>query len=184
MHHMTKKSLLAKYAPLAKAGASAIEVKNAITEAEKDLPLVDVDEIALEIFDQEERDEQAAEATKIVEPEASKDVALPAATLPDPGKLDMTRGKKRYDIWRGQWHPRATITGPDGREIVLRWEFIPEGKAVKTGVPMEPDKVTIFNESKRLRVGRTFTEQMIETGSTEKVFDILPNPYEVREIHS
>ena len=183
MHHMTKKSLLAKYAALAKAGASPIEVKNAITEAEKDLQPADVDEIVLEIFDQEEKDEQVEETAKTSQPEPEK--ALPAAAaLQDPGKPDMTRGKKRYDIFRGQWHPRATITGPDGRDVVLKWEFMPEGKAVKTGVPMEPEKARIFNESKCLRIARTFTEQMIEVGSTEKVFDVLPNPYEVREIHS
>lgn len=183
---MTKKSLLAKYAPLEKAGASAIEVKNAITEAEKELTLEEVDDLVLTLFEDGEKEEQAnAAATpeKTAQPGATTETP-PVATSVDPGKLDMTRGKKRYDIRRGQWHPRATITGPDGREIVLRWEFVPEGKAVKTGVPMEPDKAVVFNESKRLRVGRTFTEQMIEVGSTEKIMDILPNPYEVREIHS
>jgi len=169
MHHMTKKSLLAKYQPLADAGASAVEVKNAITEAEKDLSLDQVDEIVFSIFDdlQEDRAKQPNTET---------------APAEEPSTHPMLKGKKLYDIFRGQWHPLESVTGFDGKDVVVLWEFRPEGKALKTGVPIEPAKADEFNHGKRIRAVKVFTEQMIPVGSTAKVYDELPDPTARRKI--
>lgn len=171
---MTKKSLLAKYGALAKQGASAIEVKNAITETEKELKLEEVDEIVFEIFD---------DPTNDPEPEP-----IPAAAPQPAAVTTIVNGKKnvpkkKYDIWKGQWHARQMVKNFDGKDMVIKWEFIKEGKPVKTGVPMEEDKAELFNSSRRIQLGNTAIEQMIESGSTAPVFHILQNPFAVREIN-
>jgi hypothetical protein len=176
MHHMTKKSLVAKYAAIAKAGGSAVEVKNAITETEKELTPDEVDDIVLSIFDDVEEEEQ--------QPAATGPAAASTDLPPVDGKKDFSAGKKRYNILRGKWWPTKSVPGLNGNELVVEWEFRPEGKPMKTGVPMEPGKADVFNASKRLRAGRVFTEQMVEVGYTGKILDILPNPFAVREINS
>lgn len=167
---MTKKSLLNKAAELAKQGASAVEVKNALTQAEPTALVEEIDEIVLSTFDDPAND---PEPPKVEEPAAAS-IAPPA-----PSKCVF---KNKYDIWKGKWHPRKAVRGFDGNDLVIEWEFVAEGKPTKTGVPMEPDKAEIFNSVRRIRQGNTFTEQMILVGSTDKIFDRLPNPYEIREI--
>lgn len=169
---MTKKSLLAKYKPLITAGASAIEVKNAVTEAEKELSTGEVDDIVLALFD--EVDDTAAPVG-------------PAEKLPahdGTAQHPSIKGKKNYNIFRGNWHPRKTVRGFDGKDIVIRWEFVPVGNAMKTGVPMEPEKVEVFNAGKRLRAGRVFTEQMVEVGYTGQILDEVDNPFQIRDVVS
>ena len=167
---MTKKALLTKYGTLAKDGASAIEVKNAITQAEKDLTPEDVDEIVLTVFEDPANDPEPAIPEE--QPAPAPSVQSSAA-----GVL-----KKKYDIYRGQWHATKAVTGLDGKEVVVEWEFRKEGKPLKTGVPMEPEKAEYFNAGKRLRIGKCYTEQIIEVGYTGKVLDKLPNPFQVRDI--
>ncbi len=178
MHHMTKKSLITKYEKVASAGGTAIEVKNAITQGEPGLSLEEVDELVLAIFDNEEKAEDQSGTTQ---PGATTHPA-PVAAAPISDKPDFTKGKKRYDILRGKWHARKYVTGFDGKDLVVLWEFEQEGKPMKTGVPMEPEKAEQFNVTKRLRAGNVFTEQMREVGSTEKMFDHVDNPYTVKEI--
>lgn len=161
---MTKKSLVVKYTAIAKAGGSAIEVKNAITQTEEGLTPEDVDDIVLTVFDEVGEGEEKA----------------PTNTA----AISAVPGKKLYNILRGQWVAKRFVTGFDGKDTVIEWEFLPEGKAMKTGVPMEPDKAEIFNACKRIRAGRVFTEQMVEVGYTGKILDKLPNPFAVREIQS
>lgn len=178
MHHMTKKSLQAKYRPAIEGGASPIEVKNAITLAETSLTLEEVDELVLSLCDEqnEKENEQDQDPPNLQPPASTQSL--------DAGDIHpMLKGKKKYDIWRGKWHPRKAVSGLDGQDVVIEWEFMKEGKAMKTGVPMEPDKVEIFNKGKYLRAGNTFTEQMIEVGYEGRVMDILPNPFTPREIN-
>lgn len=170
MHNMTKKSLLTKYGALAKEGATAVEIKNAITQAKPELSIEEVDEVVLEIFDDPSND-----------PEEPKEEAAAPAAAPIPTKSTGII-KKKYDIWKGKWVARKVITGPDGKDMVLEWEFMREGKAKRTGVPMEPEKADIFNHGKRLRLGNTLTEQMIESGYAGRILDTLPNPYQIREV--
>lgn len=175
---MTKKSLIAKYYKIAKAGGTASEVKNAVTSGEPGLTLEEVDEIVLAIFDEEaEKDQQP-------EPAAPPKPVDPPPTAAPSDKPDFTKGKKRYDILRGKWHARKKVTGFDGKDLVVEWEFMPEGNPMKTGVPMEPARAEEFNVTKRVRAGNIFTEQMREVGSTERMLDKIPNPYTVQEINS
>jgi len=96
-------------------------------------------------------------------------------------KAEVIRDK--YDIIWGQWIPRQQIGIPGtDNKMVLKWEFQPEGKPRKTGVPMDADQVKTFNDARKLRAVKAFTEQMVPTGSTEPIFDTLPNPYEVQEL--
>lgn len=167
---MTKKSLQNKGAELAKQGAFAVEVKNALTQAEPTADLSEIDEIVLSIFDDPANDP---------EPPKAEDHTPDPTIKPQPSKGVF---KNKYDILKGKWHPRKAVRGFDGNDLVIEWEFVAEGKPTKTGVPMEPDKAEIFNSVRRIRQGNTFIEQMILVGSTEKILDKISNPYEVREI--
>jgi hypothetical protein len=178
MHHMTKKSLQARFRSAIEGGASPIEVKNAITQAEPTLTPEEVDEIVLSLCDEQTAKEDAGDQTPADHQPAASTQA------PDAGEIHpMLKGKKKYDIWRGKWHPRKAVTGLDGQDVVIEWEFMKDGKAVKTGVPMEPEKAELFNVGKHLRAGNTFTEQMIEVGYAGRIMDILPNPFTPREIN-
>lgn len=161
LNHLKKKSLVAKYANLVEKEVSPVEATNVITAAETDLPAEHVNELVEALYGLDPAPERK---TGSVQEEDDDDA--PASV----------KGKKFYDIFRGQWHARETMPGFDGREVVVKWEFLSEGKATRTGVPMEPRKAQEFNEGKRLRTARTFTEQMIEVGSTEPIFDELPDP--------
>jgi len=175
MHHMTKKSLMAKYEPMMSGGATAVEIKNAImqNEADKALTMEEVDEIVLELFEQE--NPQGAEQKA---PAAGNDQKSEVAAPVTP------KGKKRYDIYQGQWWPVGVVTGHDGKDHVVEWEFRPEGKPKMTNVPCEPKRAEEFNAGKRLRAAKTPTEQMIEVGTVNKIIiDKLPNPNEVRRIN-
>jgi len=158
---LKKKSLLTKYHHLVEAEASPAEASNVIAEAEKDLPADHVTELV--------------EALYGLDPAPTRMPDTPAAEEKDEVPASI-KGKKFYDIFRGQWHAVESVKGFDGRDHVVLWEFRPEGKAIRTGVPMEPSKAKEFNDGKRLRTGRTFTEQMIEVGSTDPIYDELPDP--------
>ena len=177
MHHMTKKSLLAKYEPMVAEGKAAVEIKNAIVqnEADKALTMEEVDEIVLALFDEAAAKENAPEEARAAE--LSKETTAEIPNTP--------KGKKLYDIYQGQWWPTATVTGYDGKDHVIEWEFRAEGKPKMTNVPCEPNRAQEFNEGKRLRAAKTPTEQMIPVGQEIKtVIDKLPNPNDVRRINS
>jgi hypothetical protein len=174
MHHMTKKSLIAEYGKLSQQGASMVEVKNALTEARKELTPEEVDEIVLEIFNDPEHDPVADTQSQLAP--ASNTIRQ------DPDKPHHAAGKKRYDIYRGKWTPKKVTQGFDGKDFVLVWRFVPEGKPTKTGVPMEPEKAELFNASRRIRAGNTITEQLIEVGFEGDILDTLPNPFAVRDV--
>jgi hypothetical protein len=179
MHHMTKKSLLAKAAELAKAGASAVEVKNALTQAEPAIPITEIDEIVLATFDDPFNDPEPPKPGD-QEPAAAAEVRPIVDGAIINGKKSVY--KKKYDIMKGKWHARKAVRGLDGNDLVIEWEFVAEGKPTKTGVPMEPDKAEIFNSVRRIQQGNTFVEQLVEVGSTAKILHKIPNPFEVREI--
>ena len=170
---MTKKSLIAEYGKLSQQGASMVEVKNALTEAKKDLTPEEIDEIVLAIFDDPEHDPL----------EQKEPIAAPSNIIQqNPDKPHHAVGKKHYNIVKGKWHPKRTVTGLDGKEKVIQWKFVPEGKPVKTGVPMEENKAEIFNASRRLEAGNIITEQLVEVGFEGDILHTLPNPFEVREV--
>lgn len=166
MHHMTKKKLVAEFLPKAQAGATAVEIKNSITQANPDLLLEEVDEIVFAVFEEPEKEQPKKETPVNDDPNSS------------------IRGKKLYDIFRGSWYPVEVVTGFDGKDLVVKWEFRKIGKAIKTGIPCEPAKADFFNQGKYLRVGKVETEQMFEQGSEEARFDTLPNPNERRKVNA
>jgi hypothetical protein len=175
MHHMTKKSLLAKYEPMMAAGKSAVEIKNAIVESEQDkeLTMEEVDEIVFELFAEDTVQPQSPKPpiTNINEASNTEGPAVP-------------KGKKLYDIYAGQWWATKVVTGYDGKDHVIEWEFRPEGKPRMTNVPCEPHRAEEFNAGKRLRAAKTPTEQMIDAGAENKIIiDRLPNPNEARAIN-
>lgn len=172
MHHMTKKSLLAKYEPMVAEGKSAIEIKNAIVqnEADKILTAEEVDEIVLDLFD--------------TLPGAVQETPLSVVPQETAQTPTLPKGKKLYDIYHGQWWPTEAVTGFDGKDHVITWEFRPEGKPKMTNVPCEPHRAEEFNVGKRLRAGKVPTEQMIPVDAVDKiVIDKLPNPNEARRIN-
>ena len=177
MHHMTKKSLLAKYEPMVAENKSAIEIKNAIVqnEADKALTMEDVDEIVLSLFEEPTAEENAQEQLKTI------DMMAPASVAEN---TNIPKGKKLYDIYQGQWWPTEVVTGYDGKDHVIEWEFRAEGKPKMTNVPCEPHRAKDFNEGKRLRAAKTPTEQMIPVDQEIKtVIDKLPNPNVGRKIN-
>jgi hypothetical protein len=202
MHHMTKKSLMAKYAPMVAEGKSPIEIKNAIVENEADKALTaeEVDEVVLSLFDEAAAKENVAAEQQPQQP-AVQNQQVSAATKETPAivgeepKRDLAidssgnttlvpKGKKLYDIYQGQWWPTEIVTGYDGKDHVIEWEFRPEGKPKMTNVPCEPNRADEFNLGKRLRAGKTPTEQMIEVGAfNKKIIDKLPNPNVGRRIN-
>lgn len=181
MNHLKKKSLLGKYIPVAKAGASPVEVKNAITEEQPGISMEDVDKVVLEVFASLEDPETEKEKVP-----AKETPPAAAAAVDEVPHHPMTVGKARYDIWYGQWHPTGSVTNPmDGKTIVLNWEFRPEGKPRVTSIPCEPRRAEEFNAGKRLRVARVFTEQMIPCDQEDKrMYDKIDNPFEVKTINS
>ncbi len=166
---MTKKSLLAKYQPLVDAEVSPVEAKNNITEAEKDLMPEQVDELIEALYDIEPAPTRKAELT----PDKEEEHGNP-----------MLKGKRFYNILRGKWIPLEAITGPDGKEIVVLWEFEKEGKPTRTGVPMEPDRAKAFNNARQLRSVNTYTEQMVLVGDESPIYDELPDPNKRRRLNS
>jgi hypothetical protein len=179
MHHLTKKSLLKKYAVMVDDGKSAVEIKNAITEHEKDkaLTMDEVDEIVLALFE-----EPKETPTVPVEQTTSTTEQAPTAIAATP---KLPNGKKHYDIYHGQWWPVEVVTGFDGKDHVVEWEFRPEGKPKVTNVVCEPNRADEFNAGKRLRAAKVPTEQMIPVDAVDKkVIDKLPNPNEARRINS
>lgn len=179
-------------------GKSAVEIKNAITENEIDkaLTVEDIDEIVLALFDEAEKadaapaEQQTSAAVSEPAPQTSGiTVGVQNAkgniiniTSEDP---KVPKGKLLYDIYQGQWWATATVTGYDGKDHVIEWEFRPDGKPKMTNVPCEPARAEDFNAGKRLRAAKVPTEQMIPVEAIEKkVIDKLPNPNEVRRINS
>lgn len=155
-----KKELVEKYHGLS---TDKNELTQLIASDELDLSPEEIDELVAELL-------KPADAPPVTSP------VTPAAAL-------AKASKPRFDIIKGQWIPRQEVTIPGtGQKLVVKWEFQPDGKPVKTGIPMDQRQVDEFNASRRLRAIKNFTEQMVPEGSKEPIYDIVENPYAVKDI--
>lgn len=183
MNHLRKKAGVTKFLPIARAGASDVELKEAIASDEANYAPDEAEHIFLGVGEAL----NAAKTGELADPDKQVDTSsLTTASVLGPAAIPISKevpGKKRYNIWRGQWHAKQTIRNPfDGKDMVVTWEFRAEGRAVVTNVPMEQNKVDEFNASRVLTVGNTYTEQMVLTGEEGIVLHKLDNPFEVKDI--
>lgn len=88
-----------------------------------------------------------------------------------------------YDLWQGKWEGRkyVNIPGKGNERLWLKWEFI-RVKKLKTNINVTLERMEAFNVAFKIRLGMTSVEQLVPMDSEEKVFDILPNPFEAQDV--
>ena len=82
---------------------------------------------------------------------------------------------KLYDKHRGEWKASKSLRNG----FVTEWVFVPDSAGPnKTGIPMTPEQAELFNSTRRLRQGKTPTEQLYPHGQNIPIYDRPENPYE------